>query len=140
MLHSSLPRWFGYRDYSVLWLFITSKELRTSTSSVKSLIIVQVFTLGHASSRKRCKCSSAHSAASPTEKSPRLATSFVRAAQLTVLLLPAREGRTQPQPSCTWGPTNTRGPTTIPARELWFLHSSCSTLMGRSITTGQVHR
>lgn len=41
-----------------------------------SLIIVQVFTPGHVSSGKRCKCSSAHSAAFPKEELQRSATSF----------------------------------------------------------------
>lgn len=48
-----------------------------------SLMVVQVFTLGRVSSGKRCKCSSAHSAAYPEEKLQRLATCFICASQFT---------------------------------------------------------
>lgn len=41
-----------------------------------SLIVAQVFTPGHVSSGKRCKCWSARSAAFPKEKSGRIANGF----------------------------------------------------------------
>lgn len=94
-----------------------------------SLIIVQVFTPGHVSSGKRCKCSSAHSAAAPKEKSQRLAISFVHASQFTISLLVVV--RDNPATVLMYfGTYKYMGTSLIQARELWCSPSSCSTLMG----------
>lgn len=68
-----------------------------------SLIVVQVFTPGHVSSGKRCKCWSARSAAFPKEKSGRIANGFGTCFTICCFSPPRQGGEVPVTTLACWG-------------------------------------